>query len=195
MSSASSAISNFVTAYNTIVTDLGKQYGSNAGALSGESILSSLRDSLRQITQYTASSGTVASLAEVGINLDETGMLSFDSSQFNSDSASALQSFFGDGTTTGFLKAVNDAINSVEDSTTGSLKTEETLLTQQIASQNTKISDDQQKVTDLQNTLTQQMAAADAAIATLENQKDYFTNLFTAMINASTIGVSGVSSN
>jgi hypothetical protein len=38
------------------------------------------------------------------------------------------------------------------------------------------------------------MAAADAAIAALENQKSYFTNLFTAMINESTLGIQAVSS-
>jgi flagellar capping protein FliD len=121
-------------------------------------------------------------------------MLSFDSSQFNSDSADALQSFMGDGTTSGFLLAANNALNSVEDPTDGSLKIEETLTSQSITQQNSLISTTEQKITDLQNTLTQQMAAADAAIAALENQKSYFTNLFTAMINESTLGIQAVSS-
>jgi len=188
LDAASSAISGLVSAYNTVVDALNQEVGVNAGALSGDSIISTLRDALRQITQYTSGSGTVASLADIGVNLDSSGKLSFDSTQFNSDSADALQSFLGD-TATGFLRAANDALNSVEDPINGSLKNEESQITQNITQQNSLIAQTQQKITDMQNALTQQMEAADATLASLDSQKTYFTNLFTAMINASTIGV------
>ena len=194
LSSASSAIQSFVTAYNTINSDLGKEVGPNAAALGGDSIIQTLRNALRQITQYSTDSGTVSTLSAVGINLDQNGVLSFDSSQFNADSADNLQNFFGDGTTTGFLYNTANALNGLLDPTEGSLKTEEAQVTSQITSENSLISNTQTKINDLQTSLTQQMAAADAAIASLENQKNYFNNLFTAMINASTIGVSAVSS-
>jgi len=187
-----SALSDFVNSYNTVVDDLSKQTGKDAGALSGQSIIGTLRDSLRQITQYSTGLGSVSSMSDMGVVLDRTGHLSFDASRFNTQSVNALQTFLGDSTS-GFLKTVNDRLNSVEDPVKGSLKSEESLTTAQISRQNDEITTAGNKLTDLQNTLTQQMAAADSLIASLESQKNYMTNLFTAMINAGTNG-SGVKS-
>ena len=189
LDAASGAISDFVKAYNTVVDDLSKQVGKDAGALSGQSIVGTLRGALRQINQYSAGSGSVSSLTRVGLSLDSAGKLSFKASVFNADGVDALQAFLGGADAGGFLKAANDALNTVEDTSVGSLKMEEKLVGDEITRQNALIDQSTQKLNDLQDTLNQQMAAADAAIASLENQKNYFTNLFTAMINNNSSGV------
>jgi hypothetical protein len=61
--------------------------------------------------------------------------------------------------------------------------------TSETGSQNSLIAEEEQRITDMQTTLTQQMATADALIASLESQKSYMSNLFTAMMNANTSGV------
>jgi flagellar capping protein FliD len=65
----------------------------------------------------------------------------------------------------------------------------------QITQQNDQIRDQQQRVDDLSHNLQEQMAAADALIASLESQRNYLTNLFTAMMNSNLTGASGVKSN
>jgi flagellar hook-associated protein 2 len=187
--SLSSAISNFVSAYNSAVDALGQQFGPNAGALSGQSIVRDLTQTMRSITQFTASSGAVASLAQMGLALDSLGHLSFDTTQFSSSSIVALQSFMGSATTDGFLKNAIDALAGVEDATNGSLKLAIEQSKVETDSQNTLIADEVQRITDMQANLTQQMAVADALIASLESQKSYMSNLFTAMMNSNTSGV------
>jgi flagellar hook-associated protein 2 len=192
-SGVATAISSFVDAYNAAVDALNQQVGQNGGALSGQSTISTLRNAMRQITQYTGSSGGLTLLSQMGVGLDNTGKLTFDASQFGSDSANDLQVFLGSATGGGFLKTATDALNSIEDPTTGSVKTAIKTVNGEITQENDLITQETKKITDLQTTLIQQMAAADATIASLENQKNYITNLFTAMMNGGTDG-SGVKS-
>ena len=188
-----SAISSFVDAYNAAVDGLKQQVGTSGGALSGQSTVSSLRNSMRQITQYTGSAGGLTLLSQMGVGLDNTGKLTFDASQFDVASANDLQAFLGSTSGGGFLKTANDALNTIEDSTTGSVKTALKTVNGEITQENDLITQETQKITDLQTTLIRQMAAADATIASLESQKNYITNLFTAMMNGGTNG-SGVKS-
>jgi flagellar hook-associated protein 2 len=192
-SGASSAISSFVDAYNAAVDALNQQVGQSGGALSGQSTISDLRNAMRQITQYSGTSGGVTLLSQMGITMDDTGKLTFDSSQFSSVNASDLDQFLGSATGGGFLQTATNTMNAVEDPTTGFIPTATNDVNGEITQENDLITQEQQKITDLQNTLTQQMATADATIASLEQQKDYITNLFTAMINENTNGT-GVSS-
>ncbi len=192
-SGVSTAISSFVDAYNAAVAALNQQVGQSGGALSGDSTISDLRNSLRQITQYSGTSGGVTLLSQMGISMDDTGELTFDASQFSSVSASDLDQFLGSATGGGFLQTATNAMTAVEDPTTGFIPTATSDVNGQITQENNLITAEEQKISDLQSTLTQQMATADATIASLEQQKDYITNLFTAMMNNGTDG-SGVKS-
>src|ERR1035437_528158 len=192
-SGAASAISSFVDAYNAAVDALNQQVGQSGGALSGQSTISDLRNAMRQITQYSGTSGGVTLLSQLGISMDDTGKLTFDASQFSSVNASDLDQFLGSATGGGFLQTATNAMNAVEDPTTGFIPTATNDVNGEITQENNVITQEQQKISDLQSTLTQHMAAADATIASLESQKNYITNLFTAMINENTNGT-GVSS-
>src|ERR1019366_7262156 len=90
-SGVASAISSFVDAYNAAVDALNQQVGQNGGALSGQSAISTLRNSMRQITQYTGSSGGLTLLSQMGVELDDKGKLTFDASQLDSASANDLR--------------------------------------------------------------------------------------------------------
>jgi flagellar hook-associated protein 2 len=187
--SVSSAISAFVTAYNAAVDALGQQFGENAGQLSGQSIVRDLSHSLRSVLQFTGSSGAVTSMAQMGLSLDNLGHLAFDDTKLSSAGIDAVQSFLGSASTGGFLKNAADALKRVEDSTSGSLTVAMKQAKDAIATQNQEISDEQKRVDDLQANLQEQLAAADALIASLESQKTYLSNLFTAMMNANSGGV------
>lgn len=177
------ALSAFVDAYNDASAELGKQYGQNAGALQGQSIVASLNSSMRGLASYTGT-GAITGLAGIGISVDKNGKMSFDATTFEAAAASNLQNvtdFLGTTTGTGFLKVAGDVLTSVEDPSKGILKGQITSVAGSITRQNDLISNKQDQIDKLQVTLQQQMAAADALIASLESQKNYMTNLFEAM--------------
>jgi flagellar hook-associated protein 2 len=174
----STALSNFATAYNSAVSALASEHGQSGGALTGQSLVYSLGDALSQINQYTASSGSVMDLSDLGLVLDSTGHLSFDASKFSGQTAAGIQQFLGSVSSSGFLQAANNALTSAADPTSGLLASELTTIANEITTDNSKVSDDQTRVNTIQANLQAQLSAADAAIAVLQEQNTYYTNLF-----------------
>ena len=179
-STVQSALSSFVSAYNSAFDALAQNRGQNGGALSGDSLVFTLTNVLRQVSQYQAGSGTISSLSDLGLTLDDTGHLSLDTSALANPNAAALSHFLGDTISGGFLKAANDAVNGITDSTKGLVATDYNNLGDQITNLNAQVADQQSKITDLENNLQAQLSQADAAIATLQSQKTYFQELFQA---------------
>jgi flagellar hook-associated protein 2 len=179
-SSLQNALSNFANAYNSAVDAVAQERGQGAGPLSGQSIVFELQNALSSISQYVTGSGNIHSLADIGMDLDQTGHLSLDTTVFTGLSASDLQDFLGNTGSGGFLQSVNNTLNSITDGTTGSLATDIQSTQRQITNENTLISQEQQRINDLQTNLQQQLTQADAIIATLQEQKTYYQNLFTA---------------
>jgi flagellar hook-associated protein 2 len=183
-SSVDSGISSFISAYNASVDAVAANRGQNAGPLAADPIISTVQQSNRSLVQYTGSgNGTVQSLADLGISLDETGHLSFDQSQFDSLLASNPQdvtSFLGSATTGGFLQAAANNLNALEDPTTGTFQAEETSLANQITRTNQQITAEQNHINLVQTSLTAQITAADSTIASLEQQVSEVTALFAA---------------
>lgn len=187
-SGVSNALSSFANTYNTLVDEVSKSRGQNGGALSGQSIVYSLSDVLRNIANYNPGSGSTASLADLGLSFDQNGHLQFDSGAFAQNTATSLNnalSLLGSESGGGFLQAANSLIASVTDPTTGLLPQENQATSDELASLGQKISADQDQISQLQQNLTKQMAAADALISSLEQQVTQITNLFSAMQQAS----------
>lgn len=187
-SGISNALSSFANAYNTIVDELGKSRGQNGGALSGQGIVYSLSNVLRQIATYVGSSGNSTSLTDLGLSFDQNGHLQFDPNTFSQNTAASLNSalaFLGSESGSGFLQAADGMLASVTDPISGMLPQEIQSASDEITSLGQKISTQQTQISQLQQTLTKQMAAADALISSLEQQVTQITNLFTAMQQAS----------
>lgn len=189
------AFSSFAQAYNSAATAVGQQRGQNGGALEGNSLVFQLDDVLNQLATYNNGSPESA-LANFGITVDQTGVLSVDTTAFataaNADFP-ALLSTLGSAAGGGFLGAATNLLTSVEDPTTGSIKTEEASLTSQISNQNTNITNAQDTVTQLQTNLTAQISAADSTIAQLESQVSYVTGLFAQYTGATNTQSNGLS--
>ena len=187
-SGISNALSSFANAYNTIVDELGKSRGQNGGALTGQGIVYSLSNVLRQMASYVGSSGNTTSLTDLGLSFDQNGHLQFDPSSFSQNTATSLNSalaFLGSESGSGFLQAADGMLASVTDPISGMLPQEIQSASDEITSLGQKISTQQSQISQLQQTLTTQMAAADALISSLEQQVTQITNLFTAMQQAS----------
>jgi flagellar hook-associated protein 2 len=174
----STALSSFATAYNAAVSAVNNETGQNGGALAGESVVYELQQALSQVAQYTATSGSVQGLGELGLDLSDTGTLTFDATQFDSQSASGIQQFLGGLTSGGFLETANNALSGVADPTNGMLVTQYASVGTEVTNDQGQISKDQLQVNLIQTNLSQQLSAADAAIAVLQEQNSYYTNLF-----------------
>jgi len=182
-SAATTALSSFVTAYNATVDELATNRGSAGGPLSGQSIVFSLGQALRDLTNFSGGSGSVTSLTDLGLVFDGTGHLSFDQSQFSSTATAHpgdLASYFGTGTGSGFLAAASGILNGFISGTNGLFQAQQATIQKRITADNQEISDTQARITTMQNQLTAQMSAADALLSKLQSQVSFMTQLFEA---------------
>ena len=189
-SAQGNALSSFVAAYNAAVDELSTNRGQGGGALTGDALIYTLSQSLRNMSGFTGGSGSVQNLTDLGLTFDKTGHLNFDQSVFESASSahpSDVSAFLGSPSTGGFLKLATDTLNGLEDPTNGSIQTTIASVQTAIDHQNQKISDEQDRIDTLTSSLTAKIDAADALIATLEQQATYFTTLF-ASINGNING-------
>jgi flagellar hook-associated protein 2 len=180
-SAAANALSAFATAYNAAVTELNKNHGTTGGALTGESIVSQLQQSLNGLVNYSGGTGTVHSMDDLGLTFNSQGQLVFNQAQFESVSASdpnGVASFLGTPTGTGFLASATNEFNGLLQPSTGLFDDTNEGIQQQINSDDQQISDTQARITTMQNNLNAQMSAADSMIASLQSQVSYFTTLF-----------------
>jgi flagellar hook-associated protein 2 len=180
-SSLQSALSGFVSDYNSAVGALQQNVGQSGGALAGDSLIYTLSSALDQIAQFTSGSGAVSNLAGLGVTLDDTGQLSFNQATFAAASPADIGQFLGSiSSSTGFLQTANNSLTSIADPVNGLIASDGKAIQGQITSTNSQIADDQSRISQLQTNLQSQLAQADAAIATLQGQVTYFQQLFTA---------------
>ncbi len=175
----SNALSSFVNGYNSAVDAINKQHGQNAGALSGQSIVLSLGQALQTVVQYSSGSGTVQSLADLGIKIEyTTGHLTFDATALNGLSTATIQQFLGGVTSGGFLQAANSAVTSMEDPSTGAIQNSLTSIQNAIIHENTVIANETDRINTLETNLQKKLSDADATIAMLQQQVSVMTSLF-----------------
>ena len=124
------AINNFVSAYNQIVSDINQQYTVNAatnseGPLGADASLRQLQSSLMADVTYSVSGNSgYVNLASLGINMNNDGTLTVDSTALNSALASnptAVLGFFQNSGLTGFANNFHTNLMQLTDSTQGLL--------------------------------------------------------------------------
>jgi flagellar hook-associated protein 2 len=180
-SGSANALTSFVSAYNAVVAELNNNHGTSGGALTGQTIVTGLEQSLQSLISFTGGSGSVQNLTNLGLTFNQSGQLSFDQATFdnavNSDPQD-VSNFLGSPTSGGFLQAATNLLNGLEDPNTGLFAETNTSIQNQITSDNQEITDTQNRITTMQNDLTAQMSQADTLIASLESQVSYYTQLF-----------------
>lgn len=177
----SNALSSFVTAFNSVEAELAKNRGQAGGPLTGDSILMSLQDNLNQIVNYSGSSGSLTSLTQLGVEFTQQGTLTFDPSKLaglSQDQISQLETFLGDPSSSGFLQFATNAMTSVLDPTTGILPSDLSAVESESQQEAQAISDAQNRVNQMAINLQAQLSAADALIATLQQQTQFIAGLF-----------------
>jgi flagellar hook-associated protein 2 len=183
-SAQSNALSSFVAAYNAAVDELSTNRGQGGGALTGDALIYTLSQTLRDMSGFTGGAGSVQNLTDLGLTFDKTGHLNFDQTVFGNVSTAHpgdVSAFLGSPSTGGFLKDATDALAGLEDPVNGTIQSTITSAQTAIDNQNQKISGEQTRIDALTTSLTSKIDAADALIASLEQQASYFTTLFTDM--------------
>ena len=195
LSSVSTQLAAFVTAYNAAFAEVQKNTGQNGGALVGDSTVLEMKQALTQMITYSGGTGSITSLAQLGVEFTQQGTLTFNSSAITGLSQSQIAdalTFLGDPNSGGFLQAANNTLNSITDPISGAVATETQTLQNENTQDQTEITNDQAKLTLMQTNLQQQMAQANALIASLQSQTNFLQGLFQAdtsnNANASTVG-------
>ncbi|MBZ5621885.1 MAG: flagellar filament capping protein FliD [Acidobacteriia bacterium] len=186
-SALNTALSTFADTYNATVDLVAAQRGQSAGSLQGQSILSSLSRALSSISTYSSSGGAISGLNGLGLDLGKDGHFTYNAFGLMSadlSNSTGVTAFLGSAAGGGFLKAVTDALNNLEDPNNGLLKLSETDTQSRLTALGANISDRQAKVDQLRVHLQNQMAAADALIATMQQQYSYLTSMFQAQQTA-----------
>jgi flagellar hook-associated protein 2 len=182
--SLANALTNFTSAYNAAATEVTSQRGQSGGPLQGQSIVFDLAQALGSIGTYSSSSGSaVSGLTDLGLSLGQNGQLTFNESTLlgaDLTNSAAINSFLGSIATGGFLQNVNTTLTGLVDPTSGEITNAQTAMTNELSHIGTEISTQQAQVSLLQTNLTNQAAAADALISSMEQTYSYISELFTS---------------
>jgi len=186
----SSALQDFVAKYNAVSAQVNAQIGPAAGLLSGNSLIYQTQSMLRGLVNYNGS-GTIKSLADLGVELDSTGKMTFNQTTtdpsrhiaFNSLSSgqiTAAFSFFGSASTGfGHLSA---KLTQISDPITGLIRVQQDQWDAADKRISAQVSILTNRINSMQKGLAAQLQAADVLIASLNSQQQ--------MLNATLQGAS-----
>ncbi|SPE31129.1 hypothetical protein SBA3_1750004 [Candidatus Sulfopaludibacter sp. SbA3] len=181
-SKITSALQSLVTDFNALQTQVSAQTGSNGGLLTGNSIIGETRQAMLSLVSYYNPSGSIHSLSDLGISVDQNGQMSLDSTTLSSLSNSQINdafTFLGSATTG--LGALQSQFTQISDPLTGTIQAQQA----QFTATNQRLTDQISTITDrvnvMQTNLASQLEAADAAIAGLESQEGVLTSSIQAL--------------
>jgi flagellar hook-associated protein 2 len=183
-SQASTAINQFVTDYNTLVSALNTQYsdtGSGEGVLATDSTVRSLQEDVLNALDYTytPSSGTttVPNLTSLGISVNNDGTLTVDSGALNSvlaNNFSDVQNFFQGASYNGFANMMDQQLTSFTSSDNGAFTVDLQSMSSELSGLQDDISNFQTNyIAPLQTQLQSEYSSAEEELQQLpEEQKE-----------------------
>ncbi|MBZ5591356.1 MAG: flagellar filament capping protein FliD [Acidobacteriia bacterium] len=193
-STLATALQDFATKYNAVVSQLNAQIGPAAGMLSGNHLIYSIQNALRGLVNYAGTgSGAITSLAALGISLDSSGTMTFNQTStdlqkpaFNSLSSSQIAaafSFLSSGKNN--FGALVSTLTQYSDPLTGAIKAQQN----QYDATDKELTNQIKALTDhanqMQTTLTAKLQAADAQLAAMQSQQQMLTSTVQALNFAS----------
>jgi len=174
---ATSAINNFVSAYNAVVQAINTQFTYTGGASSqpplfADSALQQVQQTLNTDvnTALTGNTG-ITNLASIGVNLQQDGTLQVDSGTLSSalnNNFSAVQNLFQQSTgQSGFAVQLNNDLTNLTNTVTGPMAVDLQGVNQGLTSVASDISDFQANIAVQQQTLTTQFSQVNATLQQL----------------------------
>jgi len=176
-----STLQQFVTDYNTVVSDLSTQFtfsGTSEGPLASDSTVRNLQSAVLSALDYTytpaSGSTTVPNLSSLGISVDNNGQLSLDTSTLQSalqTNFSDVQSFFQGTSLNGFANSLDQQLTSFISPADGAFTVDLQSMNSQYTDLENDISDFQTNyIAPLQTQLQADYSQAEIALQELPNQ-------------------------
>jgi len=186
-SQLTSALEDFATKYNAVVTQLNAQIGPAAGLLSGSSLIRQIQNSLRGLSNYNGS-GAIKSLAAMGIELSKTGEMSFNPSTFSSLTSTQVSSAFTFlGSATSGFGALASTLTQFSDPVNGAIHQQQDQWDTTYQRISERVSLLTERTNAMQKGLAQKLQAADTLLARLASQQTML-NVTIQGLNAMTFG-------
>jgi flagellar hook-associated protein 2 len=173
--SITSAVNNFVLAYNQLIQGVNSQFSYNsasntAGPLQADSTVQALQSALLDSTNYSSGSSTLNTLDSLGISTNADGTLSLNTTTLANavqTNSTAVSSFFQGTLNNGFAASLNSTLTTYTDPSQGAF----TIDLKSISSENQDLTDQTNTlelyITSQQSILTAKYNAADIAIQQL----------------------------
>ncbi len=184
---------DIVDEYNDMMDYVAKNSGYDqekniADAFFCNSTIQSVRSKLDNIfmAKYGDSNSSVSYLSDLGIDIDKTGKMSFDSSKFlqalqsDFDSVKKMLSETKTGADDGFLSVFHDTLYNLT-STNGDIELEKNYLNNRTDSIQQQIEIMNKQLEQERAMLTMTFARMDEYIGGLKSQSDYMTQVFNSM--------------
>jgi flagellar hook-associated protein 2 len=117
-SQVTSAINQFVTDYNTVISDLSSQFtfsGTSQGVLADDPTVRNLQSAVLDALDYTSGGSTISNLSSLGVTVDDEGKLSVNSSSLQSalqNNFSDVQTFFQGTSLNGFANSLDQQLTN-----------------------------------------------------------------------------------
>ena len=178
VNSASTAISNFVSAYNQVVGDVNTQFtvGANGmeGPVAGDPTIRMLQSDLLSAGGYSTDSNAVATLGDLGITMNDDGTLTLDSATLNNaiqSNFSAVESFLEGASSNGFVNFLSNQLTSLTDATNGAFTVDLQSLSNENTDLQNQINNYQPYIQQQQTYLTNEFNQADIALEELPTEE------------------------
>lgn len=206
---ATSAITDWVSSYNTLLTSFaslsayssvsaGESQSTSNGALVGDSTLSSIKNQLKTIISSAQSSDTFKVLSEMGVSLSTTtdsttgtvvrGTLSIDNTKLvnalTDNGAEVGKFFMGDGKTTGLATQLVSTVSSYTKSN-GLIDNAESGITSIIDKLKTQYTNVQSTIENTMSRYRTQFTKLDVLVQQLNSTGDYLTSAFEQLSSSS----------
>jgi flagellar hook-associated protein 2 len=192
---ATTAINNFVSAYNSVIGFLNQEYTVNSstnteGDLASDSSLRTLQASLLNDVTYSISGNDgLVNLASLGINMNDDGTLTVDNSALSNalnNDPSAVLNFFQNASSTGFANNFNVDLTNLTEPTTGILNIDLAQNSAQQSSLSNQINDFQDRLSAQQQELVNEFSQVNASL----EEYPFLLQEITAQLNPQSVGAS-----
>jgi flagellar hook-associated protein 2 len=189
-SAVESAVSTFVTAYNTALQAVNAQEGDdssgNAEPLYGNSIAATLQEDIEEALDFTQTSGAITSITQLGISVNDDGTLSLDSdtldSVLDSNYSDVVNFFEPSGEFTSFGGNFSTVLNNAGNNAPNGLIYE--FLAQNSAEEgslNTEISNEDVSISAQQTQLTTELNEANYTLTEIPQQLGNINEIYSAI--------------
>lgn len=181
------AMTDFVSSYNQLVTDMNTQEGDdasgNAEPLFGDPTLSMIQSTMSQALMGGAASGSISSLTQLGITVNDDGTLTMSSSQFSDVLNSHFNDFVGFMQNTGsFGNNFTSALNGVSSTDpTGAVYLAQQDISTQESTLNADISNEESLLTTQRSTLTTELNTANQELQSIPSQLNEVNEMYSAV--------------